>query len=104
VLVVAVSCGDQRTGVADDHLSAEAVGEEVVVVGAKVAAAAGEGAEEGWRPFGSGFQVGAASGFGEHGGDLLLGELVDESVQLIPVGAHEQRLPGGTDKLGSATG
>ena len=35
-------------------------------------------------------EVGAAAGFGEHGGDLLLGELVDESRagELRPVGPN----------------
>jgi len=91
VLVVAISCRDQGAGVADDHLSAEAVGEEAVMVRAEVRAAAGERAEERRRPLGRRFEVGAAAGFGEHGGDLLLEELVDESVQLVPVGAHADK-------------
>jgi hypothetical protein len=69
-------------------LSAEAVGEQVVVVRAEVRAPAGERAEEGGWPLGCRPEVGAAAGFGEHGGDLLIGELVDESVQLVSVGAH----------------
>jgi hypothetical protein len=43
--------------------------------------------------------MGAATGLGEHGGDLLLGELVDESVQLVPVGAHVRRVPAVADRV-----
>jgi hypothetical protein len=35
--------------------------------------------------------VGAAAGFGEHGGDVLPGELDDESVRLASVGARVGR-------------
>jgi hypothetical protein len=99
-LVVAVGCGDQGAGVADDHLAAEAVGEELVVVAAEVRAPAGEGAEESGWPLGRRLEVGAAAGFGEHSGDLLLGELIDKSVQLVPVGAHVERVPADDGRVG----
>jgi hypothetical protein len=83
------------------NLSAEAVGEQVVVVRADVRAPTGERAEEGGWPLGCRPEVGAAAGFGEHGGDILLGELVDESVQLVSVGARVGRVPASADRAGA---
>lgn len=89
VRVVTVCGRDERTGVADDHSGAsEALGEQIVVIAAEIVAAAGEGAEPRGRPRRGGPRFGLAAGFGEHGRNPVVGQLLDEPLQLIPLSAH----------------
>lgn len=66
-------------GVADDHSGApEAFGEQVLVVAPEVAAAARERAEPLRRPLAGRLRLGLAAGFGEHGGNAVVGQLLDQ--------------------------
>lgn len=89
VVVVAVGCGHERAGVADDHSGAsDAVCQEIVVVAAEIVAAAGEGGEPGRWPFAFCPGIVLAAGFGEHGRDALVGKLFDEAFEFVALGAH----------------
>lgn len=89
MVVIAVSGGNQWARIADDHSGApEAFGEHIVVVAAEVGSAAGERREPRRRPGGSRSLLVLTTDRGERGGYLLVGQILDEALQCVPLSAH----------------
>ena len=93
-MVVTVCGCDERAGVANDLSgTSEAFGEQVLVVTSEVGVPAGKRGEEGGGPRGGRWlRRLLAADFGEHGGDAVVGEFLDQSLQLVALGAHESRI------------
>jgi len=90
VVVVAVCSRDQRAGVADDHSGApEALGEQILVLAAEVVSSAGEGGEPRRRPYGGWLLLALTTGLGKDSTDPLVGQILDETPQLVTLGAHD---------------
>ena len=90
VVVVAVAGCDQRAGVADNHSGApEAFGEQVVMIAAEVVTTAGERREPRRRPGGCRLLLVLAADRSEYGGHPLVGQVLDEAPQLVPLGTHD---------------
>lgn len=86
---------DDRAGVSDNlSVATEPVGEQVVVVAAKVPASAGKGSEPGRWPLRLPVGRTLASDHRQDGRHLLVGEFRDKSAQFLPLTAHASRIVG----------
>lgn len=98
VRVAAVGGCDERPGIADDHSAPEALGQQIVVVATEIRAAALERSEPSRRPLGRWLRPSLTARLGEDREHALLRQLLDQPLQLIPLGAHEsQGTEGGAD-------
>lgn len=93
VLLVAIGGRNERARVADDYSGAsEAVGQHVVVIAAEVMTTAGERSQPRRWPLGRRGLGLLPAGLGEDGGHTLIGQLLDETPQLVPLCAHCSRV------------
>jgi hypothetical protein len=89
VLVVAISCRNQRTSVANDHSGTpESLGEQIVVVAAEVGTAAGERAEPGRRPLTRRHRPALTTSLGEDGLNTVVRQMLDQPPQLVTLRTH----------------
>jgi hypothetical protein len=89
VLVIAISGRNQRTSVADDQSgTAEAFGEQIVVLAPEIRTTAGERAEPGRRPLGGRFRSALPTSLSKHGQNTVVGQLLDQPPQLVPLRAN----------------
>ena len=104
VLVVAISCRNQRASVANDHSGTpESLGEKVVVVAAEVGTAAGERAEPGRRPLTRRHRPALTTSLGEHGLNTVVRQLLDQPPQLVPLGTHTHSVDPGPSTSAQAS-
>jgi hypothetical protein len=89
VLIIAISGGDQRTRIADDHSGTpEALGEQILVVTAKVRPTTAKRPEPRRRPLTGRNLTALPTSLGEDDRNAIVRQLLDQPSQLVPLGAH----------------
>jgi hypothetical protein len=92
--VASIRRGHERTGIAHDHSGApESVGEQIVVIAAQIGPSALERPEPSRGPLAGRLEGGLTSCLGEDGRHPVVGQLLDQFLQLIALGAHAASVP-----------
>jgi hypothetical protein len=100
VSVASIRRGHERTGIADDHSGApEAVGEQIVMIATEIGPSALERPEPSRGPLAGWLELDLASYLREDGRHPVVGQLLDQLLQLIALGAHTAQSTEGATQL-----